>query len=267
MARNRGFTDLSQLEREFELEMEEDAELETIDDEFETLPEESESLDDSELDDDTRDSTDYANRFYELSQREFESESEVDGAVSEILNEMEQEFFFGKLRRGWDRFKKKGIGKLVNKAVKYAGSKIPAIQALKGVTQLARGDLKGLVGSLAKAGLGAAIPGGAVALDAVKHLGFESEVAEDNRPAWESIVDVTRDAYEHLANNITEHADQPLEASRLATDAFRTALQNQQAGGAARTGRQGTGTGTGRSGGRKRRIRLKRGDVLIVHCE
>ena len=266
MARNREFTDMSQLEREFELEMEDDDELEasgTDADELEALPEEGESVDDSELDDSAQESSDYANRFHELSLREFESESEVDGAVHEILNEMEQEFFFGKLRRGWAKFKKKGIGRLVNKALKYASGKIPAIQALKGVTQLARGDLKGMVGSLAKAGLGAAIPGGAVALDAVKNLGFESEVADDNKPAWENIVDLTRDAYEHLANNITENADQPLEASRIATDAFKTALQNQQSGAVARPGR----SGTRRPGARKRRIRLQRGDVLIVHCD
>jgi hypothetical protein len=270
VARNREFTDMSQLEQEFELEMEDDDEREAADatdEEFEDLPVEGESPDDDEheLGDDPGESTDYAERLHELSLREYESESEIDGALGDVLTEMEHEFFLGKLRSGWNRFKKKGIGKLVNKAMKMAAGKIPAFQALSGITRLARGDLKGMIGSLAKAGIGAAIPGGGVALDALKGLGFgEGELADDNRPAWEGVVSVAREAYEHLANNITERADEPLEASRVASDAFRTALQKQRSGGAPQARRVGA---RGPAGQRKRRIRLRRGDILIVHCD
>jgi hypothetical protein len=266
MARNREFTGMSQLEQEFELEMADDGELEAAgitEEEFEDLPADGEVSEGHQL---ASESGDYAERFYELSLREYESELEVDSAVNEILHEIEQEFFFKRLRSGWDRFKKKGIGKLVNKAVSMAAGKIPAFQALTGITQLARGDLNGMIGSLAKAGIGAALPGGAVALDALKNVGFgESELGDDSRPAWESVVSIAREAYEHLANNLTERADDPLEASRLATDAFRTALQKHRADGGAQIQRSDT-TRPG-SVRRKRRIRLNRGDILIVHCE
>ena len=38
----------------------------------------------------------FANKFYELSTRTFESEVQMDNAVDSMLNEMEQEFFFKK---------------------------------------------------------------------------------------------------------------------------------------------------------------------------
>ena len=121
---------MSQLEREFKLDMEGDEELEAIgsgEDEFEDLPLEGEGPDgDHELDDTGQESSDYADRLHELSLREYESESEIDSALNEVLNDMEQEFFFGKLRRGWNRFKKKGLGKLLNKAVSMAaGRQVP----------------------------------------------------------------------------------------------------------------------------------------------
>jgi hypothetical protein len=55
---------------------------------------------------------------------------------------------------------------------------------------------------------------------------------------------------------MTERADDPLEATRLATDAFKAGLRRQ--GGSARQG--------GRER-RRRRIRLRRGDVLVIECE
>jgi hypothetical protein len=252
MARNRDYSGFSDLEQEFELEMEDDQdvrEAESMDEEFEA-PEE-------ELDDRSDESSDYAERLYELSLREYESESEADSAVNEVLNEIEQDFFFKKLRKGWSKFKKGALGKLVNKGLKLAGGQIPGLQALKGITSLARGDLKGMLGSLVKAGVSSAIPGGGVALDALKTLGFkETEQPEDNRDAWENVVDVAREAYDHLASNMTERADDPLEATRLATDAFKAGLRRQ--GGSARQG--------GRER-RRRRIRLRRGDVLVIECE
>lgn len=118
MPRTRDIADKSQLERELELEMEED----------------------DELGDGADESTNNTDRFQRLSLREFESESEVDGAVQEILNAMEQEFFFGKLRKGWSRFKNKGLGRLVRKGSKLAGGRIPAVHATDGgLTLVARG--------------------------------------------------------------------------------------------------------------------------------
>jgi hypothetical protein len=253
---------MSDLEREFELEMEEqDMEWESAPDrgeELESLPDEEQGEEEFEALD--RDESGYAERLYQLSQREFESESELDAAVNEVLNDIEQEYFFGGIRRKWNKFKKTGLGKLVKKGLSIAGGQIPALQALKGITSLARGDLRGLLNSAVGTAVRSVIPGGGVAVEALKTLGFrEAETAADNRQAWENVVDVARTSYEHLANTLHERADQPLEASRLAADAFRAGLQS--AGRAAGAGR------TLPSGRRRHRIRVRRGDVIIIHCE
>jgi len=277
MAGNRDLVDLSELEREFELEMEGDPSLES-DSEFEDgLSTEFEAgleADAAEEFETDGASGPYAERFYELSQRGYESEYEMEGDVSEIVNEMEQEFFFGGLGK---RLRKAGRG-LLKKGLRYAAGKVPALQALKGLTQLARGNLKGMLGSLAKAGLASAVPGGAVALPALKALGFEaSEDPEVNREAWQNYAEVSREAFEVLADSLHENADQPMEASRLASTAFQTALRNVQS----RIGATGTGAGLGygrpaggtvighgspQAGGRIPVIRLRRGERVIIRA-
>lgn len=179
--------------------------------------------------------TEFAERFYELSQREFESEAEADGAVKQLLTEMEPEFFWGGIKRAFKKAKrvagrvaKTPIGGLIKKGIAAAGANIPAFQALKGMTALMRGDMRGLIAELAKSGLGAALPGAGPFLPgAMKAMGFEAGVPpEENREAWETFVEVSREAYENLANNLTERADEPLEASRIANLSFQQALRN-----------------------------------------
>jgi hypothetical protein len=270
MPRNYDTADLSELEREFELEMEDDeATWESSPDRGDELESsaDDQEIGDEELEDLDREDSGYADRLYQLSLREFESEAELDSEVNQVLHEIEQEFFLGNIRKKWNKFKKTGLGKLVKKGLSVAGSQIPALQALKGVTSLARGDLKGLLASVVKTGISSAIPGGGVALSALKNLGFqEGEATEDNREAWSTVVDVAREAYDHLANNLNERADDALEASRLASDAFRAGMQRARRG----AGVAGIGGVTGRMpshGKRRRRIRLRRGDVLVIHCE
>lgn len=256
MIRDRNNTGLSDLEREFELEMEEEPEEEKeIEEELEAELERDEPEEEyEEVEEES--ANDYAERFYELSQREYESEAAMDDAVNGILNEMERDYFFGKLKKSWKRLKKKGLGRLLQKGLKLAAGQIPALQALKGVTQLARGDMKGLLGSLAKAGLSSAIPGSGAALTA---LGFEAtEEPEANRDAWNSYAEVAREAYEHLAENLNERADEPLEASRLATDSLRSALKKAQ------TSVSAAGISRAGLGRRTRVIRLKPGQRIII---
>jgi hypothetical protein len=105
--------DMSELEREFEFEMEAESDDEfegefeeefefELDDEFEfEADDEFEGMEDQEY------GNDYAERFYELSQRQFESESEVDTAINEVLDDMEREYFFGKALRGIKNIAKK----------------------------------------------------------------------------------------------------------------------------------------------------------------
>ncbi len=225
MPRNENTAEMSDLEREFEIEMEEEPGEEM---EFEEEPkEEFEEEPGSELEKVEGESVgDYAERFYELSQREFEYETEVDDAINEPLRKMEEEFFLGGLRKRWKQLKKRGLGRLLQKGLKFAAGKIPALQALKNATSAARAALRGDIGGLVKAGLGAALrahPAGAALSPALSALGFEA--GEDNREAWDNVVDVAREAYDHLARNLHENADDPLEASKLANEAFQAAIR------------------------------------------
>src|SRR5262245_36345415 len=171
--------DMSDLESAFELEMEGDEESASSyegREDLESLPSE-EAEANEEFEDLDHEGSEYADRLFELSQREFESESELESEVQQVLNEIEQEFFFNSIRNKWKKFKKGALGKLVSKGLSIAKGQIPAFQALKGVTSLARGDVKGLLGSLVKTGISSAIPGGGVALDALKNLGFKETEA------------------------------------------------------------------------------------------
>jgi hypothetical protein len=272
--------DISELEQEFELEMDDleidDFELddqETSDDsEFEG-PEDSEHGDDEyEMEEDSQgeyewlgaSDSGYAERFFELSQREFESESEIDEAVNEILNEMEHEYFLGGL------FKKaKGVAqKLAKKGValaKKAGINLPSIEALKSMLGPVAGLLKGNLGSLIKPALKAALsahPAGMAALPALKALGFESsEDMGENREAWNNYVAVAQEAFEHLAANLNENADNPLEASRLAANAFQAGLKNVKGQRGLRpNGRQ----ARDHRNKKVRRIYLAPGEILVI---
>jgi hypothetical protein len=244
---------LSGLEREFELAMEDEPEeYEESADDMEDVEEPSASeLADEDSEDDAEPPSRYAERFYEMSLREFESESEVDDAIDGLLSEMERDYF---LKGLWKKIKKGGKW-LLKKGVKLAKG-LPVFQAVKGITQLARGNLKGLLGSLAKAGLGAAvsaIPGGAAVLPALKAIGFEStDDPEANRPAWNNYVAVCREAYDYLARNLHERADDPVEASRLAASAFRSGLDRVQS----RT------SGASRRGYRV--IRVRAGEKILI---
>ena len=226
MPRDVKSADISDLEREFELEMEAEPGEEK---EFEEGPEEEFESPEEEFEEIEGETTDYAERFYELSRREFESEAEIDDAINEPLRKMDQDFFLGGLKKRWKQLKKRGLGRLLQKGLKFAAGRIPALQALRSATSAARAALRGDLGGLVKAGLGAALkahPAGAALSPALSALGFEA--GEENREAWDNVVNVAREAYDHLAETLHENADDPLVASRLASEAFETALKTAQ---------------------------------------
>jgi hypothetical protein len=212
-------TGMSELEQEFELEMEgeptESSELEASfealddreaepDSETDTLQElEFEAGEDSEFEDT---SSGYADRFYELSQREFESESERESSVQDVMREMETEFFLGKLVKG-------GIG-LARKFKKAGGFSL-----LKTAAKQLAGPLSGQLGALASAAL-SMHPGGAAILPLLKTLGFgKSDAApEQNQEAWNNFVSFSREAYDRLADSVGERevANPALAAQRTA---------------------------------------------------
>ena len=235
MARYLDDTGMSELEQEFELEMEADpnesseleASFEALDDR-ETEPEgeggddamqelELEATEDSEFEDGS--SSGYAERFYELSQREFESDGERDASVHELMREMETEYFLGKLI-------KKGAG-LIRK-VKQVADKTGAFSLLKTAAKQLAGPLSGQLGALASAAL-SAYPGGAAVLPLLKTLGFgkSDDAPETNKEAWDNFVSFSREAYDRLADTVGERelSNPPL-ATQRAAQAMAQARQN-----------------------------------------
>lgn len=265
--------DMSDLEQEFELEMDDlemddnfetgdDYESETDDFEFEGSEDsEYESEYESEYGDDSESEyeafasgdTDYAERFFELSQREFESETEIDEALNEIFDDMQREYF------SFGGFIKNAAKKGFNLA-KKAALKMPQVQALKSMLGPAANMLKGNWKTLLKTAL-AAHPAGAAALPALKAIGFESrEDMSENREAWDNYVDASRESFEYLVSNANANANQPLVANRLAANAFQAGLKK------AGSNRRRTSPGGTRDHRSKkiRRIAIAPGETIVI---
>lgn len=245
MAIKQDYTGMSDLERDIELEMDDEFEFEGDeesgldqeggdDQEFEFEGDEELEADDEagdsefEIEADARVSDqEYVEKFMEIAGRSYESESEVDQALNETLDGLAQERLFGGLKKlGKSLLKNKMLRGLAKKGLSLASGQFPA---LKAALSLAKGDLKGTLMNLGKQAITAAIPGSGAALGALNSLGFtQSESPEDNREAWENYVRMSGEAFEHLAANITPKADQPVEANRLATNAFQHAMKRAQ---------------------------------------
>lgn len=246
----------SALEREFELETAEEEEEGAMTELEEPFAELSAELDEPGAREPEReqgyggDGTDFVERFMELGEREFESESDLDSAVNGVLHDIEREYFFKGLTKRLG-----GLGKqFLQQGLKTVGSQLgknfPAVGAL---TQLARGNLKGMLAPLAKTALSTAFPGIGAAMPALSALGFGFEASEDpqlQRQAWQNYVTLAREAYEGLAANLSPDAADPLGANRLASSALRNAL--------ARTRRNVPARGD------VRRIQVRRGQRLII---
>ncbi|NOT46924.1 MAG: hypothetical protein HOP17_04140 [Acidobacteria bacterium] len=276
MSRYLDQSSLSELESEYELEMDNesehgsDSEFEYADTEYESSGDYEYELDseferggeyeeeyDGEYESQDSETSHYAERFYELAQREFESESELDQEVNGLLNEMEQDFFWNPAKR---LFKKYAPG-LLGKLGKFALSKLPAGHALKGLSALASGNLTGALKGLAKTAL-SSHPAIAAAMPALSALGFEASNSPDvNREAWDNYTEVAREAYENLAANITPRAANPAVASDIAKRALQSALSS------ARTrsgGRSPSTAGWRKPQGRRRVVALAPGEYLVV---
>jgi hypothetical protein len=265
----------SDLEREFELEFEDDTRGngEVADSDEELDDSDGEVGEDEEIarvsvaddyDEPGWDPERFAQRFYELSTQSFESETELDARVNEIINDMEREYLFGGLLK-----KLKSAGSSLLKKGAALAKNLPIGQAIKGVTQLARGNLKGMLGSLAKAALSSGvIPGGAAVLPALQALGFPGGGGDDqggggggapsmgmpqlpDMSSWMNLMQMMRDSYGQLAQELTENPEDPIAASRSATRAFQSGLRRAQMRG-------------GSGNGRVRRIKLRPGETLII---
>lgn len=213
--------DTSDIEREFEEEMKKEKSPEES-----LLPEETvfekeydEEMQGEELPE-KKEIDPSAEKFCELSTRKFKTETELDNAINKILNEIERDYFF----KGLLKKTKKG-GKLLLKKGLTTFKGLSAFQAANAITQLARGNLKGTLVTLAKTGIKGMQAG--TTLPVLEALGFEAgrEGTEKNREAWQSFTDVCKESFDYLARNLHKNADDPLEASKLASEAFTTALK------------------------------------------
>jgi hypothetical protein len=214
MSKDTKVKDKSDIEKEFEEDLKEEEER-RLPEEAELEGEFDEELEGEELPE-KRALDPFAEKFYELSSRTFKTKTEIDLAVNGILNEIERGYFFkGLLKKTGKSGKtllKKGLGT-------FRG--VSAFQAAEGITQLVRENLKGTLGTLAKSGL--KVRAGAAALPVLGTLGFEP--GETNRYAWQNFANVCKESFDYLASNLDEDADDPLEASKLASEAFGDALK------------------------------------------
>lgn len=217
-------------ERELEREFEKDEEMEAIEEKEVHEELEYEEPGDREFEAKIQE---YTEKLYELTEREFESELELDTEVDRVLYEMERDFFFKglwkKIKQGGKQLIKAGVGLAKN---------LPIMQVVKGVTSLARGNLKGLLKPLMKTALGF-IPGvGPIASMAAGPLvdmvgsKFGFEVSQDkgkNKAQLEKAVRISATAYDNLAKNLDKNVTDPKEASRLAAASFYSALDKAKA--------------------------------------
>lgn len=217
-------TDMSDIEKEFDIEMDKTDERFFEDDPdqlFETLMEDDEP-------EGRYEAGNYANRLYELSLKGFESEYEVDGQLSKILGEMEREFFFKSLKK---KFKK----------------------TFKSATKMLKNPL---VRSLITTGLNVVAPGsGTVANTAAKAMGFElNGEPEENREAWNNFVYFAQEAYDHLAENLDKNAAQTLEDNRQINKAIKYGLSQVMS----------LATPLGTDDGNTKVVYLKEGERLLI---
>jgi hypothetical protein len=273
MGRSYTKNDLSDLEQDIELQMEDRSNVE--DQEFGRVLEDvlgGERDEEQGYADDDQDaevlqefggSSDYVERFMELSRRPYESEVALDNEVNRIFHEIERDFFFKKLG-GW---LKKGLGglKRIGKKALGFGRKLlkSPLSAFKGLTNLARGNLGGLLKSLAKTAISGLVPGGAALAPALSALGLEAEAGDPDylREFWRRYVTLCEVAYERLAEGLDTDADDPAVAGRVAQEAFQGALREVFA----EAGRSGIPVAS-RTAGKVRRFRVAatKGDVIVI---
>ncbi len=186
----------------------------------------------------------FARRLYELSTRSYESEYELDEELDRALDAVEDEFMVKRLHRKKKRGKRKGLfKKILSTGAKIVGkiaSKTPIGSLIKAGTSLVRGNVKGALGNLAKAAVGAVLPPGVgtVATAAMDALGGGEEGGEGGEGGEEGeirrggrrkrairrVARIARDTYREVADTLPENFDHPLVANEVARKAVRKAM-------------------------------------------
>jgi hypothetical protein len=225
-------------------EMEVDDESEN-DNEFELSTEDNEMEveDEAEWEADDEANPRFEDRLYAALTGSHESELEFEQQISRVIHDQEIEYFFKPFTKMLKKAKNSSFGKLLQKVAKAT----PIGSAIKQYTALARGDIKGLLKSLAGQALSAAAPGGGIAKQL---LNLEAPIANSNpRQNAKIINQVAKNSYGNLVNQLaTLQPNQLGNLKTLGKASFKQAWQS-----AGRT-----------SQGNVRRITLRKGQKLIV---
>jgi len=243
-------TETMDAQNEFELENEEDEFEVSADDEMES-DDEFESNGEFETDDEFESgdaeseiNEEFTDRLYNVITNNQESELEFEQQLNEVLHEIEKDYFWGGLKKRFNKFKKSGLFS----SLKKIAMKSPLGDAIKQATAVARGDIKGLVKGLAGQALTSMIPGGAIAK---QMLNLEAPVTQSNpRKNAQVINTVAKNAYSNLIDKlgtITSPA-QLGQIKSMGQAAFNQAWKRKSS----RTPQQ------------VRRIKLRRGQKLVV---
>ena len=197
----------------------------------------------------TDSSTNYlAQRFLELQERQFESPESRNAEVDGLLNEVEKQYFLGKLTGG---VVKNLLSKLVGGAI--PGNPLKIIKgALTLIRMAAKEPLRGALLNVITVH-----PALAPARPLLKLLGISetAENAENSLDRWKEFTELSEIMYENIINNMNKAATtDPVAANQLASQAFRNAATRIRSKNAARSyGKR-----------RKRTIYLGPGEYVVV---
>ena len=194
-------------ENEFELENSEDSHA-SLKNEWE-LEEEEYEYDDADADAEAWEyppEQEYENRLYNVLNSRMDNEFEMDQEVDRILNEMEQDFFFKKLKSIGKQFLNSAGGQFVKKIAKNS----PLGTAIGALSKVARGDIKGVIKAVVNNGLlkhaAGFLPGGSLiskGMDIVSKL-ENNQIPGISRDQLGRAVQFAKSAYGHLANEMPQ---------------------------------------------------------------
>lgn len=243
---------ISNLEAQYELEVDDDAELEeAVDEEYSDEPE-------NEL----YSGGGYADRFQELAIREFETEEELETGIRDILGEMEQQYFLGGLLKKGVSFAKKTAGGLARRGLGRLAKKLPISGLLKKASSFLGPNVTNWLTQQA-AGL---IPGGTAALSVLNGLGLNPTASQSE--TWDRFAEIAQEVYETAADNATEEMIDPVKAARQAMNAIGSVVPRAMGMANALGATNALAGALGAAGKAGRRVvRLHPGQSLTIICK
>lgn len=194
----------------------------------------------------------YENRLYEVLTSGMNNEFEMEQEIDRVLYEMEQDFFWKKLKKMGTKFLKSAGGKMIKKLAQ----KSPFGTALGALSKVARGDIKGafkgvLNNGLLKHAVGF-LPGGSLVSKGMDIAGkyMNNETPAISKAQVGQAVQLAKSAYGQLANDMAR-VNHPEQLKSLGKAAVRKAMGGMRP--------------SPMRGKNKTRIPLEPGSVVTVH--